>query len=1059
MTREITLPPNSAPDSEGAVAGGWWHDADDGRIVCDLCPRECRLKPGDRGFCFVRENRDGEMWLTTYGRSTGFCVDPIEKKPLNHFYPGTSVLSFGTAGCNLACKFCQNWSISKSREVRQLSQSATPETITNAAHQLACRSVAFTYNDPIIWAEYAIDTARECRAQGIKTVAVTAGYITESARSSFFEFIDAANVDLKAFTENFYQQLTLSHLQPVLDTIAWIHRESNVWMEITNLVIPRANDSDDEFRRMCEWILSSVGDEIPVHFTAFHPDFRLTDREATPIETLLRGYEIARRAGIKHAYVGNVNDVHHQSTYCGSCGGLLIERNWYELGQYQLNQNRCSHCGESLAGRFDSAPGTWGRKRLPVNIHQFTVPLEAAPGDRQTMAKPDIEDHGDVNCPTLTEDQQSATLTAVSELVQAAVLREAPTPSDSTLAGAANMPVFGCFVSIKRNSQLRGCCGFLGQRASLLDALKESAKNSATADARMPSVVADELRHLDFEIWLLFGRKMIKELGEQRINALEIGRHGLQIQCGEARGLLLPGVATDLGLDAESFLHHVCRKAGLSTDDWKRDDAQLATFEGTLVAGAFDDRVLRNTTTPPRLLTDDEVAQLATFFRDNVFALSRGAVPNYYLPTISDGTVNGVSVSLQISGTSDPIDQSRFSFLNSFPLQATVFQIAESIGNQLRTANVAPTSPDQIHVKLGILYEPAMHGTVEKPDVEGIDPTRRALLISQGTRSAWLFDETKTATELLSNCVDLAEVTVPESATVVSVLAHVNQTPFAVINVPRPQTGPSLRPPAVAGTFYPADETALTEMLDQLQPTGTVKREVWRAAMIPHAGLVYSGSIAADVLRRCQIPRQVIVIGPKHTPFGVDWAVAPHEKWSLPGITISSDAELADRLCGAIEGLQLDALAHQREHAIEVELPWIARFAPKAKVLGIAISNANWPMCHKFATGLAEVIRDALDDTLLIISTDMNHYANDEETRRVDQLAINALESLDPERVYHTVRDHDISMCGVLPACIVLDSLRQLGQLTCAQKVAYATSADASGDKSRVVGYAGMLFR
>ena len=276
--------------ADGTLSGGWWHDApESGRIICDLCPRACSLKAGDRGFCFVRENLGGEMVLTTYGRSTGFCIDPIEKKPLNQFYPGTSVLSFGTAGCNLGCKFCQNWDISKSREVERLSEIATPEAIAAAAQQHGCRSVAFTYNDPVIWAEYAIDTARACHAVGVKTVAVTAGYITPEARRPFFEVMDAANVDLKGFTEDFYHHITYSHLQPVLDTLAWLKHESDVWFEITNLVIPQANDAMDEIRRMCDWILGHCGDEVPLHFTAFHPDFRMRDRPNTPHEHAARG--------------------------------------------------------------------------------------------------------------------------------------------------------------------------------------------------------------------------------------------------------------------------------------------------------------------------------------------------------------------------------------------------------------------------------------------------------------------------------------------------------------------------------------------------------------------------------------------------------------------------------------------------------------------------------------------------------------------------------------------------------------------------------------------------
>src|SRR4051794_10053798 len=323
MTRRVTLPTTNRPRADGLLPGGWWHDEPEGgRITCDLCPRACSLKEGDRGFCFVRQVKGGEMVLTTYGRSTGFCIDPIEKKPLNHFYPGTSVLSFGTAGCNLGCKFCQNWDISKSREGARLSEQATPRAIAEAARALGCKSGAFTYKHPGIRAEYAIDPARACRAAGVKTVAVTAGYITPEARGPFFEFMDAANVDLKGFTEHFYKHVTYSHLRPVLDTLAWLKAETDVWFEITNLVIPRENDSDDEFRRMCGWVLEKCGDDVPVHFTAFHPDFRMRDRANTPHETLVRAYDIARDAGLKFVYVGNVHDTTRQSTYCPHCGKL-----------------------------------------------------------------------------------------------------------------------------------------------------------------------------------------------------------------------------------------------------------------------------------------------------------------------------------------------------------------------------------------------------------------------------------------------------------------------------------------------------------------------------------------------------------------------------------------------------------------------------------------------------------------------------------------------------------------------------------------------------------------
>ncbi len=364
-----------ADESKFIVDGRYFHALpEQGRVQCDLCPRYCQLKDGDRGFCFVRQNIGGAMKLTTYGRSTGFCVDPIEKKPLNHFLPGQSVLSFGTAGCNLGCQFCQNWSISKSREIELLSEEASPQQIAKAAAGLGCAAVAFTYNDPVIWAEYAVDTARACRELGVKTIAVTAGYITAEARPEFYAGMDAANVDLKAFTESFYKRLTLSHLAPVLDTLVWLKKESNVWFEITNLVIPRENDSSEEFERMCYWILDNLGDEVPLHFTAFHPDFRLDDRGATPASTLVRAREIAIRQGIKYVYVGNVDDKRHQSTYCPSCKNLLIERNWYEIGRYDLKSNCCGKCGTKIAGVFAEGKGNWGRKRLPVSIEALEIP-------------------------------------------------------------------------------------------------------------------------------------------------------------------------------------------------------------------------------------------------------------------------------------------------------------------------------------------------------------------------------------------------------------------------------------------------------------------------------------------------------------------------------------------------------------------------------------------------------------------------------------------------------------------------------------------------------------
>jgi len=344
----------------------------DGRVRCDVCPRECKLNEGQRGLCFVRAAEGGEIVLTTWGRSSGFCIDPIEKKPLNHFLPGTPVLSFGTAGCNLSCQFCQNHDISKSREVDTLADRAKPETIAQAAVKLGCRSVAFTYNDPVIFFEYAVDVAEACHAVGVKTVAVTAGYMSSEPRAEFYNHMDAANVDLKAFTEDFYFKITKSHLQPVLETLEYLKHETKVWFEITTLLIPGENDSARELERLSRWVVERLGPDVPLHFTAFHPDYRMLDKPNTPATTLAMARRIAIEAGVRYAYVGNVHDIGRQSTFCHQCGVCLIERDWYVLGRWHLDaQGRCRSCGTPCGGVFQGEPGRWGQKRVPVRLSEF----------------------------------------------------------------------------------------------------------------------------------------------------------------------------------------------------------------------------------------------------------------------------------------------------------------------------------------------------------------------------------------------------------------------------------------------------------------------------------------------------------------------------------------------------------------------------------------------------------------------------------------------------------------------------------------------------------------
>ena len=348
----------------------YWHRLENGRLQCDVCPRDCKLHEGQRGACFVRGMADGQMVLTTYGRSSGFCIDPVEKKPLNHFYPGSSVFSFGTAGCNLACKFCQNWDISKSREMDRLMDSATPEDIARAAKKYDSKSVAFTYNDPVVFLEYALDTADACHALGIQTIAVTAGYLHDAPKREFYAKMDAANIDLKSFSDEFYSKLCSGHLQPVLDNLAYVHHETDCWLEITTLLIPGHNDTDAELKALSAWVAKELGPDVPLHFTAFTPDWKMLDVPPTPSATLKKARSIALDAGLHYVYTGNVHDAEGDTTFCPKCRHAVVVRDWYEILHYDLSpQGTCPECGTTIAGRFGEFEQPFGSRMIPVQMH------------------------------------------------------------------------------------------------------------------------------------------------------------------------------------------------------------------------------------------------------------------------------------------------------------------------------------------------------------------------------------------------------------------------------------------------------------------------------------------------------------------------------------------------------------------------------------------------------------------------------------------------------------------------------------------------------------------
>jgi AmmeMemoRadiSam system radical SAM enzyme/AmmeMemoRadiSam system protein B/AmmeMemoRadiSam system protein A len=1056
---EKTLPilsPDSLSQSDrdqGLYPGRWWH-RDGDKIICDLCPRACALAENDRGFCFVRQNRGGNMALTTFGRSTGFCVDPIEKKPLNHFYPGSSVLSFGTAGCNLGCKFCQNWDISKSREIERLSARAFPEEIAHVAAELGCKSVAFTYNDPVIWSEYAIETSKACHARGVKTVAVTAGYITESARADFFEHIDAANIDLKAFSEEFYYRVTLSHLQPVLDTLRWLKQETDVWFEITNLVIPQANDDDDEFQRMCDWILNEVGAEVPLHFSAFHPDFRMLDRGGTPPETLIRAREIALATGLKYVYTGNVNDVRRQSTYCPGCGETLIERNWYQLGKYALNGNRCQYCDTEIAGHFDDRPGDWGQKRLPVDMQSFLKqhPLPPSSSVEQQKGSSTMQTNPITPKIDLKPEHEQKLLQKAAAVVVGTATRTNPT--EVVLDELESMVVNGAFVSLKRQGQLRSCCGNFGQPLPLGQALHQAAIRAAKDDPRFPPISPSEIEQLDVEVWLLSDLELVEEQGLDRLQAVTVGLHGLQIRADGRSGLLLPGVPLDQGWNAEEFLNQTCIKAGLPPTAWKDPGTTLLRYQGVSCGAKLAEMLsapVEKTTT--QILDSREFAQYLQYVQSTIEALMSGQVPSYYCHQVSDANIQGVALLLQVMETEEELVLSKWTLKQSFPMQSTVFSMCQQLAQVIVRQNLRP---GEFQVKLVLATDPALHGTVEGIELTDFDSHNRSLLVLEGQKAGWFFDRGQSASNIISRLHQSVGLMQPEAAQVASMAVQTAASRFEIVNRPRAELGTEIRPTGVAGTFYPADVGSMNAELDELF-AGEAEPQPWAAAMVPHAGWKYSGRIAANVLKRIKLPSTIIVIGPKHTRDGVEWAVAPHKVWQLPDGNLNADIDLARRLAEAIPGLELDAAAHRNEHAIEVELPLIQRLAPEAHVVGIAIGAGNLKRCDEFAAGLAQVISELEETPLLLISSDMNHFATDAENRRLDQLALEKMDTLDPDGLLETVLEHHISMCGVLPAVIVMKALQKLGKLSQVERVGYATSGDVTGDHTRVVGYAGLL--
>jgi AmmeMemoRadiSam system protein B/AmmeMemoRadiSam system protein A len=663
--------------------------------------------------------------------------------------------------------------------------------------------------------------------------------------------------------------------------------------------------------------------------------------------------------------------------------------------------------------------------------------------------------------PELTDVQKRAIVAAAAEYVAAAATDRSPTLADPHLAGAAQHLVAGVFVSLKRDSHLRGCTGGIrNEPVYLKSALADAAESCVLRDQRFPVVSPGEVASLDLEVWLLSLPRVLEEKGEDRAAAVVTGgKHGVIIKRGGQHGLLLPGVAAEHDWDSRTFLEHACQKAGLHPSLWKDDDTTVSVFEGEELIGRVGDYV--EAMVAPPIVDREELSRLFDFCWDNIVALFRREMIKYFHPGLRDVAVHGVLLRLKAPAAPEPIQLVNVSLRSGSPVQNTLVQFAQLGAHQLAAHGIRLDTLHTVGMGLTVFGDPQMHGTVARSDLRGFDSEARTIMIVERNKQSVVWHPSLTADELVAAATKLARVNQPEFASVFSVQAISTDKSVSFASVPLPKRGPAERPPGVAGLFYPGEALSLsqtvTDILHAAEKYAQPKRTV-AAAMIPHAGLRYSGVIAAQTFLSIDLPRNIIVIGPKHTGNGVDWAVAPHQTWQIPGAEISADFMLARKLSQAIDGLELDAAAHQKEHAIEVELPLLARLAPQSRVTGIALAGGDWAAAQRFAEGLAAVVKEMPEAPLLLVSSDMNHFATDDENRRLDEMAIAALETLDPEHAFRVINENNITMCGVFPAVIVMETLRRLGHLTRTVRTGYATSADVSGDTDRVVGYAGMLF-
>ena len=659
---------------------------------------------------------------------------------------------------------------------------------------------------------------------------------------------------------------------------------------------------------------------------------------------------------------------------------------------------------------------------------------------------------------SLSKSQRRSLLELAAQTVTATVAGQGTPDPQALLGELSTSIIMGAFVTLKRGKLLRGCCGVLGQPMQLGPAVARAAARTAKEDTRMAAISPVELQRLSIDVTLLGPFKQLTVAPNERAAQIQIGKHGLMIQLGEKSGLLLPTVASENGWDATQFLQAVCRKAGLPQSAWEQPAARVSTFDGEAIEGAMADLVgdVKIELAPP--FTAQNLTNYSELAGSNIAALSAGSTPTYYAPGLPDLTVNAIVLSMQWGDANEGLRQAnalQVSFRPGVPLQSTLFQMCQSAAAMFQQQGYSG------ELKVGVTFgvDPCMHGYGENADLAGLESTGRAIIMSDPLHCGFAYDPDQSPAALLG--IIRRGMPVGSRDAAVHSLQAMSTMP-AVISVSSPpsiKTG-GVRPPAVAGRFYPAEDAARRELVQSICKGSSPEQQSPLAVMVPHAGLKYSGQIAAQVWRSIADldGRTLVIISPKHTMVGPNWSVCSSDSWRLSaGTSFAADTELAAKLVDGVRALELDASAHQNEHGIEVQLPLLEKIAPHVKVVGVAVHGGNWADIQQAAQELASVIGTLEKEPLLVISSDMNHYATDTENRRRDRLALDAFGTCDPETLLKTCKENDITMCGVVPAALVMETLRQLGREFKVQEVGYATSGDVSGDRSQVVGYAGLL--